>query len=188
VEQRNKETKKLNDLFIQRWSPRSFAEEPVKEEDLYAILEAGRWAPSSSNEQPWQIVIATSDGARKKIIDSMVEFNKLWAPKAPILLAFAYRKNFTDSGKPNPTAAFDTGAAWMSMALQASMLGYITHGMAGFDSEKAAAACDLDSNWEVIALCALGKKGPIEALPERMRKSELPNSRKPLQQIIKLLR
>ena len=43
-------------LILNRWSPRSFTEEPVSEEDLMACLEAARWAPSSNNEQPWRFL------------------------------------------------------------------------------------------------------------------------------------
>jgi len=53
-----------------------------------------------------------------------------------LIFAIARRK-FQQSGQENRHALFDTGAAWMSLALQARKLGLYAHSMAGFDVEKA---------------------------------------------------
>lgn len=42
----------VHDLIMRRWSPRSFADKPVEPAVLRSLLEAARWAPSGSNEQP----------------------------------------------------------------------------------------------------------------------------------------
>ncbi|MGA1689896.1 MAG: nitroreductase family protein, partial [Candidatus Nanopelagicaceae bacterium] len=43
----------MHPLLQERWSPRSFDENiRISSEDLLAILEAGRWSPSSNNFQP----------------------------------------------------------------------------------------------------------------------------------------
>ena len=44
------------DLIKERWSPRVFSEEIPKEDDVKRLFEAGRWAPSSNNFQPWVII------------------------------------------------------------------------------------------------------------------------------------
>jgi len=41
-----------------RWSPRAFSAKKVPAEELMALLEAARYAPSCSNEQPWRFMIA----------------------------------------------------------------------------------------------------------------------------------
>jgi hypothetical protein len=43
----------IHPMFLERWSPRVFAPEPITEPELMSILEAARWAPSSFNAQPW---------------------------------------------------------------------------------------------------------------------------------------
>src|SRR5262249_33728488 len=45
-------------LLIDRWSPRSMTGEPLADEDLFPLLEAARWAPSSYNGQLWRFIIA----------------------------------------------------------------------------------------------------------------------------------
>ena len=44
--------------FLNRWSPRAFTGETISETELLTILEAGRWAPSAYNSQPWRFVYA----------------------------------------------------------------------------------------------------------------------------------
>jgi nitroreductase len=50
-----------------RRSIREWTEEPVSEEDLAKILEAGRQAPSGENAQPWRFIVVKDPVARKKL-------------------------------------------------------------------------------------------------------------------------
>jgi nitroreductase len=63
-----------------RRSIRKFTDEPVSREDLTAILEAGRWAPSGMNNQPWRFMVVTRDDPR---LDRLAECTKY----APIVRA-----------------------------------------------------------------------------------------------------
>ena len=45
------------DIILTRRSIREFESGPISEESLASILEAGRWAPSGLNNQPWRFVI-----------------------------------------------------------------------------------------------------------------------------------
>ncbi|OYV24432.1 MAG: hypothetical protein B7W99_02350, partial [Rhodospirillales bacterium 20-58-10] len=48
-------------VFLDRWSPRSFTGEAMPQDVLFTILEAARWAPSSYNSQPWRFLYVTRD-------------------------------------------------------------------------------------------------------------------------------
>ena len=50
-----------------RRSIREWTDEPISEQDLAMILEAGRQAPSSENVQPWRFIIVRDAGTRKKL-------------------------------------------------------------------------------------------------------------------------
>ena len=50
-----------------RRSIREWTEEPVSEEDIAMILEAGRQAPSGENAQPWRFIVVTNADTRKKL-------------------------------------------------------------------------------------------------------------------------
>lgn len=49
-----------------------FKEEPVTEEQLQTILEAGRWAPSFANSQPWEFIVVR-DGKLLKELNGLVQ-------------------------------------------------------------------------------------------------------------------
>jgi len=51
-------TQKINPVFVNRWSPRGMTGEELDDEDLMALFEAARWAPSSYNNQPWRFIYA----------------------------------------------------------------------------------------------------------------------------------
>jgi hypothetical protein len=73
----------------------------------------------------------------------------------------------------------------MSLALQARIKGWIAHGMAGFDFEKVRKVLQVPDNFNVECMIAVGKQGEIEtSVPERMQKSEKPNERKHIKDIV----
>jgi nitroreductase len=167
-------------LILNRWSPRSYSGDPMSEEDLMACLEAARWAPSSYNEQPWRFLYAVSPEDRARFASCLVEFNQVWAGKAPVLLAVCAKRAFSHDGSENRNHAFDAGAAWVLFALEARRRGLYAHAMAGYDDEKARQVLRVPEGYEVLAFVALGRRGPKEALPEQMQKGEAPNGRKPV--------
>jgi nitroreductase len=50
-----------------RRSIREWTEEPVSEDDIALILEAGRQAPSGENAQPWRFIMVKDPAMRKKM-------------------------------------------------------------------------------------------------------------------------
>ena len=73
-------------------------------------------------------------------------------------------------------------AAWENLALEASSRGLVAHGMQGFDYEKA--DLEIPDNFDVMAMIAIGKKGPKDNLPQQLQEREYPNERKPLAEIV----
>ena len=99
-------------LLLQRWSPRAFDGREIPSADLEKLFVAASWAASSSNEQPWRFLLGRrGDETYKKIFDSLVEFNQMWAKTAPVLVLSVAKKTFTEKGNPNAYALHDTGAA-----------------------------------------------------------------------------
>ena len=168
-------------LFPERWSPRAMSGAHVDKAALMSLFEAARWAPSSNNAQPWRFVYALrGTAAWPKFIELLTPRNRLWCANAGALIVIASRRAFEHNGKPNKTHSFDTGSAWMSLALQASLLGLIAHGMAGFDYGAAGALIGLPDGYAVEAMCAVGHPGAVENLAEELRAGEKPSGRKPV--------
>ena len=175
---------RVDPLFIDRWSPRSFAPEPLSDADVASLFEAARWAPSSSNVQPWLFLYET-DGPDRSVFDSILNpRNRAWASKAPFV-GFLFANIRTPDGREPRTAQFDAGAAWMSLALQARLLDIHTHAMAGIDLEAAHERLGVDrESYAVMCGIVAGRLGPREALPAELREREGPrNDRRPLAEI-----
>ncbi len=167
------------DVFINRWSPRAFIPTELSKDQLKKLFEAARWAPSAYNNQPWRFVYATRGAASwQSFVDLLVPFNQLWASNTSVLVIMCARQTFEYNNEPSKTHAFDTGAAWMSLALQAQMMGLAAHGMQGFDYEKAAKLINLPADHVVLAMCAIGVPGDAATLPPEMKEKEFPSERK----------
>jgi nitroreductase len=174
-------------LIRTRWSPRSFSDRPVSNEDLKTILEAARWAASSFNEQPWRFLIARkSDGeAYDRILSLLVPRNQEWAKTAPVLLIMASKRTFSHNGSPNSYALHDTGAALAHFMLQAHALGLYTHGMAGFDRARAREILGIPDDYDLGAAVALGYLDtPDKLKDQQQRQAEVAKRvRRPLHEL-----
>lgn len=175
----------LNELSQNRWSPRSYDQREVEKEKIMSVMEAARWSASAFNEQPWRFIIGfKGDDTYNKIVDSLVEFNKNWAAKAPVLILNIYKKSFTHNQKPNDTAAYDLGQAVASYCLEAVHQELVCHQMSGFDAPQANEAFQLGEDYQCISVTALGYLGKPDSLPEELFKVELQNRmRKPIEKI-----
>jgi nitroreductase len=171
----------IDDIFIDRWSPRAMSGEPISQDELNVLFEAARWAPSSGNSQPWRILYAHRDTEHWLLFfDLLVERNRMWCRNAAVLLVFVSRLTSEKTGRPFITHSYDTGAAWQNLALQGTKRGLVVHGMAGFDYAKAKATLNVPDDFVVNAMAAIGRPGPVSVLPEDFQARESPNTRKPI--------
>jgi nitroreductase len=176
-------------MFTERWSPRAFTGEAIDAATLLGFLEAARWAPSASNIQPWRFVYGLKGTpAGQAILDGLVPFNQTWAQHASALVVVMSATHSVAPGKteskPNAWHAFDSGSAWMSLALAAHGAGWATHGMGGFVDASLRAALAVPEGVVIHAVVAVGKRGDPASLPEGLREREQPSDRLPLAQIV----
>lgn len=170
----------VHPLLLNRWSPRSYDSRSITDEELYTVLEAARWAPSAGNRQPWRFYVAHNEEERALFYQFINPRNQLWANKAPVLILLASVK-IRENGEINPSHAFDAGAAWATLALQARLLGLSTRAMGGFHHDRAREVLNIPESLALHAVIALGHRGEPSALAdESFRDSERPNDRQPL--------
>jgi nitroreductase len=155
----------------------------LTQREIDALFEAPRWAPSAGNSQPWLFLYATT-GPEREVLNSLLrENNRRWAPAAPLLIFVAARRANAE-GRPLRTAQFDAGAAWMSLAVQACMMGLVTHAMGGIVLDQAHEKLGLSpAEYDVICAIAVGRAGDKSLLPEDLAQREKPSSRKPLAEV-----
>jgi nitroreductase len=164
----------LLEVIERRRSSRAYADKPVEPEKIKALFEAARWAPSSSNEQPWVYMYATQEQPElwSKLLNTLLEGNRIWANKAPLLVMALARKNFLANDKPNGSARYDLGAANAFLSLQATELGLNIHQMGGFNRETAKVELNIPDTHEAVVVMAIGYPGDVEKLAENFKLRE----------------
>lgn len=168
-------------LLLSRVSSRTFSDERLSEEEVMSLFEAARWAPSSYNNQPWRFVYTRrGDKEWDLFFNALMDSNKTWCSHADTLVVVISKNHFEHNNKPCRTSHLDTGAAWMSLALEAHSKNIIAHGMEGFDYDKIKKSLEIPDSFTVEAMVAIGKPGNKDALSEELRKKEIPSLRKPL--------
>lgn len=167
-----------------RWSPRAFSAKKVPAEELMALLEAARYAPSCSYEQPWRFMIADNTEKLTRMRSVLDESNQAWANKAPILIMVTSRKYFTRNDKANHWKMFDAGTAWGYLSLEAERRGLITHTMGGIDRNKARSEFSIPDDLEIITVIAVGYYGDKNELSEFNQKREQPQTRKEIDDLL----
>ena len=144
--------------------------EPITHDELLQLFEAARWAPSSGNSQPWRMLYAHRDSAAlAHVLRPAAPGNQTWCVNAAVLVVFVSQTMPRRHRPPLPTHSYDTGSAWMSLACQGWISGYVVHGMAGFDYDRARTELGVPDDFHVDAMCAIGRPGPLENLPESFR-------------------
>lgn len=175
----------INDVIANRWSGRAY--DPAKlvsREQLIALLEAARWAPSCYGDQPWRFIVwdKNSDAASwQRAFDCLAPGNQAWVQHAPVLLVTVADSLFNHNGQPNRWGQYDTGAAAENICLQAEALGLMAHQMGGFDADKTRATFGIPLQFTPMAMMAIGYPAdPATFSPEVAERETAPRKRKEL--------
>jgi 3-hydroxypropanoate dehydrogenase len=165
-------------LFRNARTANSFTDAPVTDEQIQAVYDLVKWAPTSMNMQPLRVVLVRSADARTKLVDLMAEGNKAKTGTAPLVAVLAADVNFHDElhktfpifpGARDVFAGDDEareGTAKFNAALQ---VGYFIMGvraaglaagpMTGFDAEGINAEFFADGEHKVLAVVNIGQPG-----------------------------
>ncbi|MFP4346376.1 MAG: nitroreductase family protein [Anaerolineales bacterium] len=159
-------------LLKERRSIRRYRPDPVPEALLEQVLEAGRWAPSASNRQPWHFVVVRDEAVRKAVAEHAAYFFVKWAhvEEAPVLIILCgnagnrvYRQFLHE----------DVGLAGGQMMLQAAALGLGTCWLGGLDREAIGEVIKAPDDVEVIGLLTLGYPDEDPEPPARKSLGEI---------------
>ena len=173
----------LDRMFVERWSSKAFTDDRLSEQQIDVLFEAAHWAPSSSNRQPWLFVYATDGPDRVRFNSVLNEGNTLWATRASMLV-LVFARVVDEEGSSIRTAHFDTGAAWMSLALQANRMGLNTRAMGGIDLDAAYTAAGVPrEEFQTICAIAVGVPGTLDDIDPDIAKGNIANDRNPINEI-----
>lgn len=163
------------DLVSNRRSVRRFQDKSVEEEKILKMLEALRLAPSSSNSQPWHVVVVRNKANIEALAHAAPigsRFVISWMSKAPLVFVLLLERKLTHRiagtfGHAN--LWLDAGIAGEHLVLAAQALGLGTCWIGWFDSRKVLKILNAPSSHQVAALIACGY--PAEKPDARKRKN-----------------
>lgn len=169
----------------ERWSPvRYRVDRDVETEDLLAVLEAARWAPSSWGEQPWRFLVARRHDPWRPRLEEALSRGNQWARRASVLIVGMAARNRTRDGEPNAHAAHDLGIALGGLLHEARARGLIAHPMGGFDPERVRADFAVPADVDPMWIAALGHHDPDLDDPKLREREERPRRRKALEEMV----
>lgn len=191
IEKATDVTAPVHELILNRWSGVSFdPHQTVSKEDLRTMAEAARWAPSCFGDQPWRVIFCNRnyhEDAWRKAYECLGDGNKPWCIHAPVLAIICADTKFSKNEKDNAWGEYDTGAAALSICLQARHLDIMTHQMAGFSAEKARETFAIPERFTPKAMMAIGYQLPEDEFPEEFKERELkPRERHPVEELFYL--
>ena len=145
-----------------RRSIRKYTQEPVSEEQVTQILEAGRWAPSRGNSQPWKFIVLNDNQIRKELAEAI--------PPGKFLAQAAQGIAVVVSPKSSKHPEQEGAAAIQNMLLAAHALGLGTCWISvhGTDcEEKAKTILQVPDDEWLLSVVSVGHPAEI---PEKGRK------------------
>lgn len=179
-----------------RWSPRAFDPAAVVTvEQLTALLEAARWAPTWGHRQPVRFVVGVRRraGAERPgdlpgddtftTLAGLLRRGNSYAHAAGALILVC-----ADEGEDERTALYsgvDAGAAMANLSIEAVARGLIAHPMAGFDADGAREAFAIPAGVRPLMVIAVGSLGDYAQVDDKIAERDgRPRERLPLEQIV----
>ncbi|MDV2990065.1 MAG: nitroreductase family protein [Dehalogenimonas sp.] len=155
-----------------RRSHRQYTDEVVTADELNAVMDAARWAPSWANSQSWHFVVVLDKGVKSRIADSLTGNRASQAvQQAPVLIVCCAEpgKSGCFDGAPVTDKGlswymYDAALAMQNLSLAAHELGLGTVHLGRFDAAAVGSIVNLPDNLVVVAMTPLGHP-PADASP-----------------------
>ncbi len=156
----------VSEAIRERRSVRAFTDQPVEEEKLRQVLEAGRLAPSARNMQDWRFVVVRDPQLRAALAEAAN--GQEFVGQAPVVIAACAVQTAHVMSCGHPAHLIDVAIAIDHMTLAARALGLGTCWIGAFDQARARALLGVPDSGAVVQLLPLGY--PAEWPSARPRK------------------
>lgn len=159
-------------VIRERRSIRKFEEKDIPLDNIMTILEAGRWAPSGMNNQPWRFLVVSKDDVRKESLATCTKYGKIIQRANTLVVVLIDKQVMYNETKDHQ--AIGACIQNMLLAAHAMGLGAVWLGEILNNEEKVLEILKLDKQkYGLMAVIALG-------YPAQEGKS----SRKPLKELL----
>ena len=141
------------EAIFKRRSIREYSQDPVDLDDLHTLVEAGVWAPSGLNNQPWRFVIIRDKKTRGQLAE-LTHYSHIVLAAPALIAVYLARGDMYDEVKDHQAA----GACIQNMLLAAEALGLGAVWLGQILKNKTAVtqALEIDAEHELMALLAIG--------------------------------
>jgi nitroreductase len=156
------------DLARRRRSVRRYRLEPVPDELLQQVLEAGRWAPSAVNSQPWEFIVVTDPAVKQALYDMAGVLGLKWQQllSAPIVIVVCARRLTAYSRD-------DCIFAGENMLLCAADVGLGACWIGGFSEPKLKRLLSIPDGYLLPGILTLGYPEQEPSAPPRRELAEM---------------
>ncbi len=158
------------DIIKKRRSVRHFNSKKIPDEHMAQILEAGRWAPSGANAQPWRFIVVTKRNTVEEIAEHC--FYKVFRSRH-VGEAGAVVVICADPDAGSQTYPLDSAIAGTNLTLMATSLGIGSCWIGAFEEQALRDILKIPSNLKLIALIALGYEVGKASAPPRLQLSNI---------------
>ena len=158
------------EAILSRRSIRKFKEDLVRPEDIDSILEAGRWAPSGLNNQPWKFIVIQD----KNTIEELSNFTHYTevVRNAPLLIA-VFLDHDTMYNHTKDAQAIGASIQNMLLRVHDIGLGAVWLGEILNQKDKVNLSLDCPESFELMAVLAIGQAMNNNATSTRKKIQEL---------------
>jgi len=167
----------LDEILEARRSVRGYASQPVKEEDIKAIFESARVAPSACNSQTWRFIAVTDRTLIQKIAQEgmLPVIRNSWIATAPLVIVGCAQLDILANRVGSLVTGIeyyqiDLGIAMEHMVLKATELGLGTCWIGWFHEKKIKEILEIPKTIKVLALLSAGYPNDTDATPVKKRK------------------
>ena len=161
---------KVIDTILNRRSVREFTDKPISKEEINTILNAGRWAPSGLNNQPWRFAVVRNPETIQKLSEC-THYSSIVAG-APLLIA-AFLDTEHSYNRTKDIQAIGASIQNMLLACCELGLGAVWLGEILNQHEKVNSILSCPSKLELMAVLAIGDPAPGKRTSSRKALSEL---------------
>ena len=157
------------DAIRQRRSVRKYSSREIPEKDIIAMIDAGIWAPSGLNNQPWKFKII-SDKGTKASIEKFTKYSHIIKSAEVLICVFLDKKQIYNRDKD----LMAVGACIQNMLLKAYSLGIGTCWLGEILNQKEAlcAHLNIEDDLELAAVISLGYPAEKKESGQRKKISE----------------
>lgn len=161
---------KVIDTILTRRSVREFNDRSISKEEINTILNAGRWAPSGLNNQPWRFIVVR-DPATISQLSECTHYSNIVAG-APLLIA-VFLDTETSYSRTKDVQAVGASIQNMLLACCGLGLGAVWLGEILNQNEKVNSILQCPSKLDLMAVLAIGEPAPGKRTSARKLLSEL---------------